>query len=73
MRIELDPRVVPYSVSASILRWDDKEVAVQARWRFIGEDQPLNLVMQINKETRELLVKDAKPAPQSFSAHIPLD
>ena len=57
MRTEEDPRVTPGSVSASILKWDDRRVS----WRFIGEDSPLNLVLQADKSTRELVVRDASP------------
>ena len=71
MRVELDPRVAPYSVIAAVLAWNERELAVSVRWHFIGEDQPFNLVMQLDKATRELIVQDAKPDPDSFSAHIP--
>jgi phage baseplate assembly protein W len=71
MRIELDPRVVPYSVTADILAWNERQLVAQARWRFIGEDQPFNLVMQLNKITREILISDVNPDPDSFSANIP--
>jgi hypothetical protein len=71
MRVEEDPRVVPYSVTASVLVWNEKELIVAARWRFIDVDQPYNLVMQMDKATKELIVKDANPDPNSFSANIP--
>jgi hypothetical protein len=71
MRVEADSRVVPYSVTASILKWDERNLIAEVRWRFIGEDQPYNLVMQLNKDTKELIVQDAEPDPDSFSAHIP--
>lgn len=71
MRVELDPRVVPHTVKASILKWDEKQLLASVRWRFIDRDQPFNLVMQLNKETKELIVKDANPDPDSFSANIP--
>lgn len=61
MRTEEDPRVTPGSVSASILKWDDRQVMVRVEWRFIGEDSPLNLVLQADKSTRELVVRDASP------------
>ena len=63
MRTEEDPRVTPGSVSASILKWDDRQVMVRVDWRFIGEDSPLNLVLQADKSTstRELVVRDASP------------
>lgn len=65
MRVEEDTRVIVGSVTSSILRWDEKAVSVEVRWRFIGEDQPLNLVMQYNKITRELVVEDVKPHPEA--------
>jgi phage baseplate assembly protein W len=70
MRVEADPRVEPYSVSARILAWDEISITVEARWRFIGEDQPQNLVMQLNKATRELIVEDANPAPHTLQESI---
>jgi hypothetical protein len=71
MRVEEDPRVVPYSVSASVLKWDDRQLIAAVNWRFIDVDQPTNLVMQLDKDTKELIVKDAEPDPAGFSAHIP--
>lgn len=70
MRVEADLRVEPYSTSAAILVWDERTITVEARWRFIGADQPLNLVMQINKATRELIVADADPTPESLQESI---
>jgi phage baseplate assembly protein W len=70
MRVEADPRVEPYSVSARILAWDERAITVEARWRFIGADQPLNLVLQINKAARELIVADAKPTAESLQESI---
>lgn len=72
-RTEKDPRVVPYSVRSSILKWDEEEVVVLLSWKFIGEDQPYNLVLQADKSIKELAVKDAKPNPDYLSAHIPHD
>ena len=73
MRTEKDPRVVPYSVRASILKWNEEGVVAPLSWKFIGEDQPYNLVLQANKSTKELTVKDAKPNPDYLSPHIPHD
>jgi phage baseplate assembly protein W len=70
-RVEEDPRVVPYSVNASILKWDERQLIAAVSWRFIDEDQPFNLVMQLDKDTKELIVKDANPDADSFSADIP--
>jgi hypothetical protein len=71
MRVEEDPRVVPYSVTSSVLMWDDRQLIAAVSWRFIDVDQPFNLVMQLDKDTKELIVKDADPDPDSFSANIP--
>lgn len=61
MRTEEDPRVMPGSVSASILNWNEKSVRVRVSWRFMDEDSPLNLVLQADKSTRQLVVEDASP------------
>jgi hypothetical protein len=71
VRVEADPRVVPYSVTASILKWDDRQLIAAVSWRFISEDQPYNLVLQLDKSTKEATVYDANPDPDSFSAYIP--
>lgn len=75
MRVELDPRVVVGSVAASILTWNEKSVCVDVRWRFIDVDQPLNLVFQADKITKELVIADVAPREQSldpiFSAAAP--
>ena len=49
MRVEEDPRVVVGSVRSSLLAWDEKSITVAVQWRFIGEDQPLNLVLTADK------------------------
>lgn len=60
MRTEEDPRVTPGSVSASILKWDDRQVMARVSWRFIGEDQPLNLVLRLDKSVKELVIADGR-------------
>lgn len=71
MRVEADPRVVPHTVTCEILKWDEKQLIAQVRWQFIDEDVSFNLVMQANKETKELIIHDANPDTTSFSANIP--
>ena len=61
MRIEADPRVQVGSVNTSVLLWDENQLLVAADFSFIGEDQPDNLVLQYNKTTKKLVIKDAKP------------
>ena len=58
MRVDEDPRVVVGSVKSSYLAWDEKSLTVAVEWRFINEDQPLNLVLQADKSVRELVIKD---------------
>ena len=58
MRVEEDPRVVVGSVKSSYLAWDEKSLTVAVEWRFINEEQPLNLVLQADKSVRELVIKD---------------
>lgn len=67
MRVEQDPRVIVGSVSASILKWDEKAVVCAVSWRFIAVDQPLNLVWQADKLTKELVLSDADPRSSSFA------
>ena len=60
MRVEEDPRVVVGSVRSSLLGWDEKSISVAVQWRFIGEDQPLNLVLTADKSVRELVIRDGR-------------
>ena len=62
MRVEEDPRVVVGSVKASILNWTEKLLAVSVEWRFIDVDHPMNLVLQVDKSVRELVVLDGRYA-----------
>ena len=59
-RIESDPRVVVGSVKCKLLSWDEKRVDIQAFWRFIDEDQPFNLVLQLDKGNQELVISDGR-------------
>lgn len=66
MRVEEDPRVVVGSVKSSLLAWDEKSLTVAVEWRFIGADQPLNLVLQADKSVKELVIRDGRykaPSP----------
>ena len=68
MRVELDPRVAVGSVSCGVTAWDERSLTAIVRWRFIDEDTPINLVLQINKLTKELVIKDANPRTDSLAA-----
>lgn len=67
MRVEQDPRVVVGSVAASILKWDEKSVTCSVSWRFIDVDQPLNIVWQADKLTKELVLTDANPRAETIT------
>lgn len=60
MRVEEDPRVVVGSVKSSLLAWNENSITVAVQWRFIGEDQPLNLVLTADKSVRELVIRDGR-------------
>lgn len=55
-RVEEDPRVVFSSVRSKLIKWSELGIEVEVSWRFIDVDQPLNLVLQYDKSTRELAV-----------------
>lgn len=67
MRVEEDPRVVVGSVRCSVLKWDETSIIARATWRFMDEDTPLNLVLQVNKLTMEMVIEDARPGNDSFA------
>lgn len=67
MRVEQDPRVIVGSVAASILKWDEKSVSCSVSWRFIDVDQPLNIVWQADKLTKELVLTDANPRAETIT------
>ena len=60
MRVEEDPRVVVGSVKSSLLAWNENSITVAVQWRFIGEDQPLNLVLTADKSVQELVIRDGR-------------
>lgn len=60
MRVEADPRTVIGAVRSTLLGWDEKSISVAVSWRFIGEDHPFNLVLQLDKEVRELVIMDGR-------------
>lgn len=61
MRIEMDARVQPGTVSTRVLLWNERELQAEAVFQFIGEDQPANLVLQYDKSTKTLVIKDVRP------------
>ena len=73
MRVEEDPRVAVGSVRCTVTAWDARSITALARWRFLEDDTPMSLVLQINKLTMELVVKDADPRTDSFTPCFPDD
>ena len=65
MRVEEDPRVVVGSVKASLIKWDELNLTVSVRWKFIDSDQPFNLVLQADKSVKKMVVRDGRPAELS--------
>lgn len=60
MRVEADPRVEVGTVLVTLLAWDERSIAVNVDWKFIGEDQPMNLVLQIDKNVRAFIISDGR-------------
>lgn len=73
MRIEADPRVVVGTVACSIINWDERSITAKASWRFLDEDSPANIVLQLNKQAQELVVKDVAARASSFTETFPND
>ncbi|WP_302786098.1 baseplate assembly protein [Bilophila wadsworthia] len=70
MRVEADPRVALGSVSCSVLLWDERRLTARVRWTFIGEDHPLNLVLQIDKSTQTAVIQDVHISEALLASRI---
>ena len=70
MRVEADPRVALGSVSCSVLLWDERRLTAWVRWTFIGEDHPLNLVLQIDKSTQTAVIQDVHISEALLASRI---
>lgn len=70
MRVEADPRVELGSVSCSVLLWDERRLTAWVRWTFIGEDHPLNLVLQIDKSTQTAVIQDVHISEALLASRI---
>ena len=71
--MEEDPRVETGSVRCTVTAWDARSITALVRWRFLEEDTPLNLVLQVNKLTREMVIEDADPRTDTFAPCFPND
>ena len=70
MRVEADPRVALGSVSCSVLLCDERRLTAWVRWTFIGEDHPLNLVLQIDKSTQTAVIQDVHISEALLASRI---
>ena len=57
-RLHYDPRVVSGSGECKVLSWDSTGITARARWEFIGDDHPYNLIFGIDAAKQEMVIKD---------------
>lgn len=60
-RVQADPRVIPGSASCRVTTWDEKGLTARVSWEFIGEDHPFNLVVGLDADKRQMVIKDVDP------------
>ena len=57
-RIEEDAAVAPGTADCAVAAWDDSGVTLKATYRLIDEDHPYNLILSLDRQTGEMVVKD---------------
>lgn len=57
-RIEEDPRVVMGSTVCTVDGWDETGITLSVFLEFITVDHPLNLVLTVNNDKVEMVIKD---------------
>ena len=57
-----DPRVRVGSVSCAVTEWNEEHIRAEAAWTFIDEDHAYNLVIDVDRSKKEMVIKDADPA-----------
>lgn len=57
-RIEEDAAVAPGTADCAVAAWDEAGVTLKATYRLIDEDHPYNLILSLNRQTGEMVVKD---------------
>jgi hypothetical protein len=60
-RLQRDPRVLTGSVICKIIRWDEQQLTASVQWTFIDDDHPYNLVIAIDRNKQEMVIKDVNP------------
>ncbi|BCS55205.1 baseplate assembly protein [Geobacter sp. SVR] len=60
-RVEEDPRVVLGTANCTVISSDDRGFTANVSFEFIGEDHPFNLVLTLNSDKQEMVIKDVNP------------
>jgi hypothetical protein len=60
-RVRKDPRVKHGSVSGRMAAWDESTVQVDVSWEFIDDDHAYNLVVAVDSDKKEMVIKDVNP------------
>lgn len=60
-RLQRDPRVVAGSVICKIISWNERQLTASVQWTFIDDDHPYNLVIAIDRNKQEMVIKDVNP------------
>jgi len=60
-RVQRDPRVVTGSVFCKIINWDEQQLTASVQWSFIDADHPYNLVIALDRNVQEMVIKDVNP------------
>lgn len=60
-RVQGDPRVESGTAGCSGVSWDGPVLVAGVSWQFFGEDHPYNLVVSIDGEKGEMVIKDVDP------------
>ncbi|XPV77697.1 MAG: baseplate assembly protein [Desulfovibrio sp.] len=64
--VQSDPRVVFGSVSGRVLKMNNEGVTAQVNWMFIGENNRLNLVLELESGKVEAVIKDVRTDSKTY-------
>lgn len=56
-----DPRVQPSTVTSAVTFWDETSILCEVSWNFINEDHAYNLVIEVDRSKKEMVIKDVNP------------
>jgi hypothetical protein len=57
-RVQMDSRVLAGSVTAKILRWDERSIMIEVSWRFWEVEEPQNLTITLDRPAGTRVVED---------------